>query len=67
MEEDIKAGCPSCHNEPKVLKRCHCCKRWCCNICSIDLICKDCYNMIFKTKEIDRYFDEKYMERRVSI
>lgn len=55
----FKRKCPSCGTADKVIIKCKKCLKYCCNKCSIDIICLDCYSDINKINEIEIYFEEK--------
>lgn len=55
----FKRKCPSCCQSDKVIERCLHCYKLCCNVCSINGICIDCYVKL-DLPMIERYYKEKY-------
>ncbi len=61
MKKEIeKRTCPTCKTPFKLIKRCPLCYSYVCSICSINLLCIDCFVISQKTIELNTYFNDKY-------
>jgi len=58
----FKYDCPSCRAKDKVVMKCRKCLKYCCNECSVDITCLDCYTIFVETREIEAYFTDKYKQ-----
>jgi hypothetical protein len=51
--------CPSCGEEFKVVCACTSCGKHCCDRCSSDMLCLECFIQQNKKQEVKIYFEEK--------
>lgn len=65
IKKKFLRNCPNCKQNDKVIMRCVSCFRLTCNICSINQMCIDCYLEKTESMNIDSYFDEKYLDKRI--
>ena len=55
----MKHQCPNCNSQYKLIKKCRLCGLYVCNLCSVDVMCIDCF-IDKKQKLIIEEYDQKY-------